>query len=92
MMFRTMRVLSGIFLLFVHTLHCVQGDKKTLYVGVLLEKSNHWFGSYANFFPTIFECALQAVQNTSDILSEYEIKLIVRDTQVCANLMQNYIY
>ena len=60
----------------------VCADKRTLQVGGLFELSNHWYAKYINFFVTILEHVFEEVDNRTDILADYSLKLITRDTQV----------
>lgn len=60
----------------------IQAEKKPLYVGVLMEQSRNWYTSYTSCFPDMFEYVFQQILNTTDVLSDYEIKQVVRDTQV----------
>ena len=60
----------------------VSPEKTTLYIGALLELSNHWYESYVNFFINIIEYVFEEVENRTDILSEYSLKLVTKDTQV----------
>ena len=57
-------------------------DPKTLYVGALFELSNHWYEKYVNFFVTIVEHVFEEVDNRTDILPGYSLKLITKDTEV----------
>ena len=57
-------------------------DKRTLHVGALFELSNHWYTDYANFFINIIEHVFEEVENRTDILRDYSLKLITRDTEV----------
>ena len=56
--------------------------KKTLCVGALLELSNHWYQKYVNFFINIIEHVFEEADNRTDILQDYSLKLITKDTQV----------
>lgn len=60
----------------------VIAEKKTLYVGALLELSNHWYQKYVNFFGLILEHVFEEVDNRTDILPDYSLKLIKKDTEV----------
>ena len=57
-------------------------DKTELYLGALLELSNHWYQSYVNFFIDIIEYVFEEVENRTDILVDYSLKLVTKDTQV----------
>ena len=56
--------------------------KNTLCVGALLELSNHWYQKYVNFFIDIIEHVFEEVENRTDILPDYSLQLITKDTQV----------
>ena len=60
----------------------VSTEKTTLYVGALLELSNHWYQKYVNFFGLILEHVFEEVDNRTDILPNYSLKLIKKDTEV----------
>ena len=57
-------------------------SKRPLYVGALFELSDHWYASYVNFFINIVEYAFQQIENNTDILADYSLKLITKDTKV----------
>ena len=61
--------------------------KQPLYVGALLELSDHWFSNYVNFFVNIWEYAFEEIENRTDILADYSLQLITKDTQVMIILM-----
>lgn len=63
----------------------VETEKRTLHVGALFELSNHWFASYVNFFVNIIEHAFEEIGNRTDILADYSLQLIAKDTQVILN-------
>lgn len=69
-------------IVFFVALSRVASNKTTLYVGALLELSNHWYQSYVNFFVTIIEHVFEEVENRTDILADYSLRLITKDTQV----------
>ena len=64
----------------------VAPERQVLHVGVLLEMTNHWYGEYVNFFVNIIEHVFEEVENRTDILADYSLKLITKDTQV--NIIQ----
>lgn len=64
----------------------VTSDKGTLYVGALFELSNHWYANYINFFVTILEDVFKEVDNRTDILADYSLQLITKDTQVMSDV------
>lgn len=70
-------------LIFCVYLNGSHADGRTLYVGALFELSNHWYAKYINFFITILEHAFDEIDNRTDILADYSLKLITKDTQVC---------
>ncbi|XP_053381997.1 gamma-aminobutyric acid type B receptor subunit 2-like [Mercenaria mercenaria] len=70
----------------LHFFSCVHGEKKPLYIGVLLELSESWYQKYTHFFPTMFEYAFERIYDRSDILADYEFKLVIRDTKGEAGL------
>ena len=53
-----------------------------LYVAGLLELSNHWWETYANFLPILFQSAADEITARADILNGYELKFVYADTQV----------
>ena len=57
-------------------------EKTTLFIGALFELSNHWYQSYVNFFIDIIEYVFEEVENRTDILADYSLKLVTKDTQV----------
>ena len=72
-------------LVFVICLIIIQtalADKSELYVGALLELSNHWYENWVNYFINIIEHAFKEIENRTDILVDYSLKLIPKDTQV----------
>lgn len=64
----------------------VSAEKKILHVGALLELSNHWYEEYVNFFDNIIEHAFEKIENRTDILADYSLKLITKDTQVMISI------
>ena len=70
----------------------VDADRRTLHVGALFELSNHWYEKYINFFVTILEHVFQEVDNRTDILADYSLKLITKDTQVIKKKLQRYLF
>ena len=62
-------------------------SKRPLYVGALFELSDHWYASYVNFFINIVEYAFQQIENNTDILADYSLKLITKDTKVNTSSM-----
>ena len=64
----------------------VSAAKQNLYVGGLFELSGHWFADYVNFFVQIFEHAFEEIENRTDLLADYSLKLITKDTQVMLSL------
>lgn len=54
----------------------------SLNVGALFELTNHWFDPFANFYVSVVEHAFEEIENRTDILTDYSLKLIVKDTQV----------
>ena len=58
------------------------GKNDSLHVSVLLEATQHGLSKYFSFFTDILEHAFQKIQNRTDILPEYSLKLITEDTQV----------
>ena len=71
----------GLLILFVFVTNVV-AEKRELYVGALLELSNHWYENYVNFFVDILEHVFEEVNNRTDILEDYSLKLITKDTEV----------
>ena len=57
-------------------------DRIPLYVGGLFELTKHWWISYTNFFPSIVEFVFETVRERNDILPDYELVLVTKDTQV----------
>ena len=62
-------------------LYSVKG-RRPLYVGSLLELTNSWASKNAITFPKIWEFAFEEIGNRTDILADYSLQLIVKDTQV----------
>ena len=60
----------------------VSAEQKTLYVGALFELSDFWYAKYVNFFIDIIEYVFEQVQNNTEILADYSLKLITKDTKV----------
>ncbi|KAL3841859.1 hypothetical protein ACJMK2_019956 [Sinanodonta woodiana] len=60
---------------------CPNGDRIPLYVGCLMELEPPWWADYARFFPKLIEHTMAQIKNRGDVLSEYELKLIVENTQ-----------
>lgn len=56
--------------------------KKPLYVGALFELSEHWYRKYTPFFITIMEHAFAEIDNRTDLLTDYSLQLIPKDTEV----------
>ena len=65
---------------------CVLAEKQVLYVGALMELSNHWYENYIKFFPTIIKHVFEEIENRTDILADYSLQLITKDTQVILNV------
>ena len=74
--------ISKIMLLMVLSSRMAVAEKNTLYVGALFELSNNWYQKYVNFFVDIIEYVFQELENRTDILADYSLKLITKDTQV----------
>ena len=51
-----------------------------------MELSNHWYENYIKFFPTIIEHVFEEIENRTDILADYSLQLITKDTQVILNV------
>lgn len=60
----------------------VSNGNKTLYIGVLLELSEHWYAPYTGFFPSMFKYAFEGIYNQSDLLKDFKFELVIRDTKV----------
>ena len=60
----------------------ITADRRTLHVGALFELSNHFFTKYVSFFVNIIEHVFEEIENRTDILADYSLKLITKDTQV----------
>ena len=56
--------------------------KHTLYVGGLMEMSNNWYAKYCNSFIHILEYVFDQIENRTDILVDYSLTLLTKDTQV----------
>ena len=69
---------------------CVLAEKQVLYVGALMELSNHWYENYINFFPTIIEHVFEEIENRTDILADYSLQLITKDTQVILTVNSDF--
>lgn len=57
-------------------------EKSMLHVGALFELSNHWFARYITFFIEVIEHVFEEIENRTDILADYSLKLISKDTEV----------
>ena len=60
----------------------IASEKQTLYIGGLLELSNSWYAPYANFLTSIIEYVFEEVENRTDILTDYSLQLVAKDTEV----------
>ena len=78
----TMKTSKLIVAIMFYLFGCFYCDKKKLHVGVLLELTDNWYVRYTNFFPDVFRYGFKGVDNRSDILSDYTIELVIRDTKV----------
>ena len=78
-----MRTETVIFIMYI-TAHIQElfGEKELLQVSVLLEATQHGLSKYFALFPEILELVFEDVENRMDILPEYSLKLIPKDTQV----------
>ena len=56
--------------------------KQPLYVGALVELTNNWYEDYVNFFVTMWEHVFEEIDNRTDILADYTLQLIIKDTEV----------
>lgn len=77
-----MRPFQIICLTLILTQGAVGGARTPLYVGALFEFSEHWFKDYTPFFPKIIDRALEDIRNKSDVLQDYDLTIIYRDTKV----------
>ena len=69
--------------------HVTDVNAKTpLYVGVLSPMSDYWFGKYGPLFDLIFQTAFEEVANRTDLLTDYELRIVSKNTQVCS--IRNY--
>ncbi|ESO95454.1 hypothetical protein LOTGIDRAFT_160604 [Lottia gigantea] len=68
-------------LVFLTTGNCEYSDPVPLYVGTMFPKSNHWFRNYGNFLTLLFEYAFEEINNRTDILDGYSLKVIPKDSQ-----------
>ena len=57
-------------------------DGPVLHVGALFEMSDNFYDKYVNFFDDVIEYAFEEIRNRTDILPDYSLKLIIKDTQV----------
>ena len=73
------------FAMFVALVTC----RQPLYVGSLLKLTNHWASKYANAFATIWEFAFEEIGNRTDILADYSLHLVIKDTQVIIIIINN---
>ena len=53
-----------------------------LHVGALMEMTRFWYAKYETFFIDILEHTFGEIENRTDILTEYLLKLIPKDTKV----------
>ena len=56
--------------------------KDLLHACVLLESSQHGMAKYFAFFTDVIEHTFKEIENRADILPEYSLALIPKDTQV----------
>ena len=78
-----MNLTKGILFITCMCCLCVSSTgKHTLYVGALLELTNHWYAEYTSFFITILEHAFEEIEQRTDLLADYSLQLITKDTQV----------
>ena len=70
-----------IWLIFIQT-HEVIKAKETLNVCVLLEETQFRYSKYYAFFTDIIEHVFGMIDNRKDLLEDYSLKLISKDTQV----------
>ena len=65
--------------------------KEPLYVGALVELTNNWYEDYVKFFVNIWEHVFEEIDIRTDILGEYSLQLIVKDTEVTILYYAKYI-
>ena len=53
-----------------------------LYLGALAPKTNHHWARYARSLVIMIERALEEINNRTDILPDYQLKLLAYDTEV----------
>ena len=78
-MMNKMRIFVWLLIVQVHDFF---GTKDTLNVCVLLEITQYRYSKWYAFFSDIIEHAFVEVQHRMDMLPEYSLKLISKDTQV----------
>ena len=75
--------LFGSLIAFVHLPRSeVNAERTPLYVGGLFELTEHWWYKYTNLFPLVLERAFGDIRNSSNVLQDYEIRLVSKDTKV----------
>ena len=57
-------------------------DTHTLHVGALFEITDHFYDEYVNFFDDVITNAFEETRNRTDMLSDYALNLITKDTKV----------
>ena len=80
---KKMKTISVIFICFIIVqIHVAVGEKDSLHVCALVERTQHRYSKYYAFFIDILEHAFGEIVNWTDMLPEYSLKLIPKDTQV----------
>ncbi|XP_069131829.1 gamma-aminobutyric acid type B receptor subunit 2-like [Argopecten irradians] len=73
-----MYIIRTYYLLF---LGWASATKSPLYIGALFRAGSTWYTPYSNAFKELFDLAFEEIGNRTDILPDYELKLIVKETE-----------
>lgn len=60
-------------------------NKTVLHIGILMGLTDWYLAEYVQNTLYIFTHALEKIKNTTDVLSEFELELHVKDTKVRYN-------
>ncbi|XP_060075051.1 gamma-aminobutyric acid type B receptor subunit 2-like [Ylistrum balloti] len=69
-------------LLLLLSIGLMSTTKVPVYVGALFKGGSHWFAPYALALEKLFDLAFEEISNRTDILPDYELKLITKFTEV----------
>lgn len=60
-------------------------EKKELLIGGICVITNHWW-THARTFPVVLQSAFEDINNNTQVLSDYRLRLLMMDSQVRAEL------